>query len=214
MGDEDFFREYRGGLVREAQRLVNSVKALRLIDECGKDPLCLRTLQVAPGFFGLSRQALYVLIIVTCSKLYESKGGRSIPRFLRWIELHLDLFSADHLRQRRGSPEDYWLLERSRRDPITRATVQAHLDQVDQLRILPSIVTRRNKFWAHMDSEYFTDPSQLDKDAPLPWSGLNQLVELTKDILSTYSGAFDGLIESLEDDTSEDLKQLLAKLQD
>ncbi len=214
MDDEEFFREYRDGLIREAQRFVGSARILRLLDECRQDQLCLAALQqVAPAFFSLTRQAHYVLIVVTCHKLYEDKGERSIPRLLIWLEQNIGIFSADHLRERRDLSEDYWLLEPHRRDPITRATVQAHRDKINRLEFLNSIATRRHKVWAHIDKKYFTDPSRLDQDAPISWSGLDQAVELTNDILSTYSGAFDGLAQPLGEDNAGDLTRLLAKLQ-
>ena len=172
-GDQ-FFEEYREGLLRETQRLAKAIAILRLLDESRSDEVRLRGLNGA--------------------------------------EQHLDVFSAERHQARRNLASDYWLLGQLREDPVTSATVDSHREQIKALAILASTHTRRDKFWVHSDKKYVAASSRLQEDAPISWSGLDASLAVAKNILHTYSGAFDGPVDTLEYMNVRDLELLLDRV--
>jgi AbiU2 len=70
--------------------------------------------------------------------------------------------------------------------------------RIAEFKPLTSFKLRRNKFQAHFDKEYFFERNKLHKDAPLAWGDLEQVVQLGKEILNSYSADYDGNTHAVE----------------
>src|SRR5260370_5716372 len=87
--------------------------------------------------------------------------------------------------------------------------IVADREAITNFEPLKSFRLRRDKFHAHFDKRYFFDRSKIAEDAPLKWSDLDKAIELLKDTLNQYSGAYDGEVFHIEPLNANDLNYLL-----
>src|SRR5262245_22721928 len=102
MDDDERFRAYRNAFRREVQRLRMFIAIYRYLQERRYDNLT--ELNLAPAFFQTVLTALRTGIVVWCHKLLVG-GTRqevSMHTFLNFAGQHLELFSTEEFRRRRG----------------------------------------------------------------------------------------------------------------
>ena len=101
------------------------------------------------------------------------------------------------------------------RERITYQTLKSHREKIQSiLSLINSVKTRRDKFHAHFDKKYFFDRDQISKDAPIAWSDIEELKEIMKDIINTYSAAYDSKRYDLQFFDSYDIDYILDILQE
>ena len=203
--DETTFEQYRESLKQEATRLASWIRVYRLLHERREGRLA--ELNVAPGFFLTVQDALFSVIVIWIDKLFAEDADRGLHNLLKFVEHHRPLFSAEAFKRRRNLPDGDWRLDRF--EPVDHARVVADRETLTNFEALKSFKLRRNKFHAHFDKRYFFDRTSIATDAPLKWSDLDQALELFKDILNRYSGAYDGLVFHMEPLNVNDLNYLL-----
>jgi hypothetical protein len=201
------FEEYREHLRQEAVRLASYVRLYRRLHERRADRLA--EMNMAPAFFQVVIDALFSAIVLWVDKLFSERSERGLANFLMFCEYNLSIFGIKELQRRRNYPDGHWMLDR---EPITFQTIQDQRDRINNLKSLRSFKLRRDKFHAHFDKEYFFDGARLSKDAPLKWSDLEELIEVMKDIVNTYSAAYDGNLHELEPMNVTDVDYLLDRL--
>ena len=98
------------------------------------------------------------------------------------------------------------------REPVTFSSIQIDRKRIAEFKPLTSFKLRRDKLQAHFDKEYFFERDKLHKDAPLTWGDLEQVVQLGKEILNSYSADYDGTTHAVEPINAGDVDHLLDRL--
>jgi hypothetical protein len=203
--DEQAFELYRESLRQEGVRLACFIRVYRLLYERRADRL--KEMNIAPGFFQTVADALFSAIVLWIDKLFAEDSQRGLHNLLNWIEQHHRIFSIEALKDRRALPDGHWLVERAQ--GIHFKTIQKDRSSITSFAALTSFRLRRDKFHAHFDKRYFDDRQKIAEEAPLKWADLDQAIELFKDILNRYSGAYDGEVFHIEPLNANDLNYLL-----
>jgi hypothetical protein len=201
---EKKFEEYREYLIEETMRLVAYIDLYKHL--CDKKQDRLEELNIAPGFFDTVLSALFSGIINWTNNLFSEKSERGFFNFLAFVENELNLFSKKELQKRRALPDNHRMLNREK---VTYQTVKLHRKKIKSISLLDSVGIRRDKFHAHFDKKYFFDRDQISKDAPIAWDDIEKLKEIMKDIISTYSDAYDGKVYKLQFVDSYDIDYIL-----
>jgi hypothetical protein len=72
-------------------------------------------------------------------------------------------------------------------DPFQKASIDKHLaDWASKSETTGRLVTRRNKFFAHYDKDYFYDPDKLSVEVPFSVEDAKDLVRLLQNTISFY----------------------------
>jgi len=129
---------------------------------------------------------------------------------LGFIEQHRPIFEVKELQRRKNYPDGHWMLRD--REPVTLQRIQTDHRRIAEFKPLASFKLRRDKYHAHFDKEYFFDRAKLQQDAPLTWGDLQQVVQLGKEILNSYSADYDGSLHSVEPINAGDVDYLLDQL--
>ena len=166
-------------------------------------------MNLAPTFFQTVTDGLFSAIVLWVDKLFDEHADRGLHNFLTFVEYHRDMLSIEALKSRRSYPDGHWMLDREK---IDFKTVDEDRQRLRSFPALQSIRTRRDKFHAHFDKEYFFDRKRLGDEAPLRWSDLEEALSHVKDILNRYSAAYDGNLYELEPLNASDLDDLLEEL--
>ena len=206
---EEKFIEYRKYLVSEAIYMASYISLYKCLQERRNDRL--DQMNIAPGFFQTVLRALFSVIIIWVDKFFDEKSERGIFDLLNFVEKNVSIFSISNLKERENYPNDHWMLNRK---PITIELINEDRQRIRELKSLKSFKIRRNKYHAHFDKEYFFDRGKIDQDAPLNWNDFEEVIEITKDILSRYSSSFDGTVNAIVPINSTDINRILNILYD
>jgi hypothetical protein len=201
---EKKFEEYREYLKQETMKLVAYIDLYKHLHNKKQDRL--EELNTAPAFFQTVFSALFSGIINWIYNLFSEKSERGYYNFLAFVENELDLFAIKELQRRRTYPDNHWMLDRER---ITYQTIESHRGKIKSIPLLNSVKTRRDKFHAHFDKKYFFDRDLISKDAPIAWGDIEKVKEIMKDIINTYSAAYDGNLYELQFFNSYDIDNIL-----
>jgi hypothetical protein len=166
-------------------------------------------MNIAPCFFKTIMDALYSAIIICTYNLLNNKSESGFEDFLRFINNNLSIFKISELQRRRGYPDKHWMLNREK---ITCKTVEKDQQRIRRIKALPSIKLRRDKTHAHLDKDYFFERDKISKRAPLKWSDFDEIINIMKDILNTYSSSYDGNLFEIEVWNINDIDSLLDRL--
>jgi len=74
----------------------------------------------------------------------------------------------------------------------TISSVDEDIKRIEEITSIASIRTRRDKFHAHFDSDFFFNRKALQKTAPIFWDELEIILETIKKIVNKYSADYDG----------------------
>lgn len=166
-------------------------------------------MNISPAFFSVTTDALISAIILWTDKLFDEHAERGIFNFLKFIEYNQGMFAIEQLKRRRNYPAGHWMLDR---EPIKLEKIKADRKRIREFVCLQSFQTRRDKFHAHFDKEYFFDRERLANEVPLTWGDLEKVVEILGEIINHYSAAYDGQLFSLTPMNINDLDYLLDRL--
>jgi AbiU2 len=205
---ESYFEKYREYLLGELGRLASYVRLYRRLHERKTDRL--KEMNIAPAFFSTTIDALFSAIVLWVDKLFGKRSERGLLNFLTFVEQNRELFDIRELQRRKNYPDDHWMLQD--REPVTFATIQKDRQRITDFKPLKSFKLRRDKFQAHFDKEYFFERDKLPEDAPLTWGDLEQVVQLGKEILNSYSADYDGSTHAVEPINAGDVDHLLDRL--
>lgn len=205
---EKYFEEYREWLKLELTKLSSYVRLYRRLHERKEDRL--KEMNTAPAFFSTVIDALFSAIVLWVDKLFSERSERGLVNLLSFIEQHHHIFDIKELQRRKNYPNDHWMLQN--RTPVTVGSVRADRERIAEFKPLSSFKRRRDKYHAHFDKKYFFDRTKLQTDAPLTWSDLEQVVQLGKEILNTYSADYDGNLYAIEPINASDVDYLLDQL--
>ncbi len=205
---ETYFEKYRDSLQQEMVRLASYVRLFRRLHERKADRL--NEMNLAPAFFSTTIDALFAAIVLWVDKLFGSRSERGLLNFLDFIEQNRKIFDIKELKRRRNYSDGHWMLQN--RKPITLESIEADRNKIAEFKPLASFKLRRDKFQAHFDREYFFDRDKLHEDAPLTWVDLEQVVQLGKEILNSYSVDYDGNAYAIEPINAGDVDHLLDRL--
>jgi len=201
---EIMFEEYRKYVHEEGGRLACYVRLHRRLHERRADRI--EEMNLAPAFFGTVIDSLFSVIVLWADKFFHERSERGLVDFLRFCECNISIFGIKELQRRRHYPNGHWMLDR---EPITPQSIQKDRVQISKLEFLPNLRLRRDKFHAHFDKKYFFDRAKLSEDAPLKWSDFEESLKVIKDIINTYSAAYDGNLFELEPINIDDVDHLL-----
>lgn len=186
---EDVFVKYRESLRHEIHCFRDSASVFRQITERTQDHLA--EINLAPGFFHVTEDALFTTIVLWADKLFDERGERGFFNFLTFVEYNREWLTSAELQRRKEYPDGHWMLKD--RIPITAKSIQTDREKIRSLAALRSIRIRRDKFHGHFDKEYFFDRSRLGAEAPLTWAELDEAGEVMGAMLNDYSVDFDGV---------------------
>lgn len=183
------FEIYRDGFQREGQRLIGFIAVYRRLHERRHNRL--DALNIAPAFFQLVLMSLRTSIIVAAHALFNGGGGNevSLRTFLNFVSRNINLFSLEQLASRRG-----WRLGDEymhHRVAPTADTVRQDRKTIDRIESLKHVAMLRNKRLAHIDADYFNNPTKAAEAAPLKWGDLTELQQTYETIVNRYSSAYD-----------------------
>lgn len=204
---ENTFEDYRDNLDRETSRLASYFRIFRRLHDRKDDRL--KEMNIAPAFFQVTIDALFAGIVIWVHKLYDKDGDRGLWNFLTFVEYNRIALTIPELQRRRNYPNGHWMLDR---DPISLDTISQHRQRIENLSGLQSIKLRRDKFQAHFDKDFFFSRERFSSEAPLRWDDINDAIELSWDIINTYSTSFDGKQYSGPPINVEDIDHLLDTL--
>jgi len=205
---ESHFEKYRKYLFDELGRLASYVRLYRRLNERKADRL--KEMNIAPAFFSTTIDALFSAIVLWVDKLFGDRSERGLLNFLSFVEHNRKIFDIKELQRRKNYPDDHWMLQN--RESVTFASIQQDRKRIAEFKPLKSFKLRRDKFQAHFDKEYFFDRNKLHKDAPLTWGDLEQVIQLGKEILNSYSADYDGNTHAVEPINAGDVDHLLNRL--
>lgn len=120
--------------------------------------------------------ALEIDLHLSMARLLEAPGrsDRNFFRFLKYCRDNRTLISW-----RTGSPSD--------------AMLQAQQEDLERHRVtIDAIKARRDKFFAHMDKQYFLDPGKLYDDFPISKSDVIKLANCIISIISKHQDELNG----------------------
>ena len=157
------FRQLLLAFRREVQTLVMVLNTYRYLHERRSD--FLDELNLAPAFFQTVLVALRTTWVIRGYSLPigGEKNEFTVKSFLRFVGDHLELFSKEAF-LRRSLPYFGWQAERH--EAPTKETVRQDRRRVERLRANESLKGQRQKFYGHLDPEYFFEPEQLSQAAP------------------------------------------------
>ena len=181
--------QYRDHLENETTTLTSYVQLYKHINDRKQDRL--DELNIAPCFFGTVIDSLFTAIILWVNNLIDPKAERGFYNFLSFIENNRDILAISRLQKRNNYPDGHWMLNR---EPITYESIESDRKKLKNIKALPSFKIRRDKFHAHFDKDYAFQRKQISSDAPIKFSDLDDVVKVLKDILNTYSAAYDGKV--------------------
>ena len=208
MNPEEHFNDYRKWLNNEIQRLYCYFYVYKRINERVKDRL--EEINLAPCFFQTVVDGLFSAMIIWIEKLTAKNSERGLYNFLTFIKSNIGLFSVANLRRRRNYPKDHWMVE-GRAAP-TIATVDEDIKRIEELPSIDSIRTRRDKFHAHFDKEFFFDRKKLQEAAPILWDNLEQILKTIKETVNNYSADYDGNLFEYQPLNINDIDIILDRL--
>ncbi|MGA2914730.1 MAG: hypothetical protein ABSE89_01755 [Sedimentisphaerales bacterium] len=206
---ENKFEQYREHLHDEVSRLSTYVFLYKHLHQ--RKQSRLDEMNIAPCFFQSVFESLYSNIILWVNNLLCPKADRGFFDFLIFIENNLQIFTVVCLQKRQNYPNGHWMLNRS---PITIQTIKSDQDKITNLKSLKNFKTRRNKYHAHFDKKYAFEKHKIKNDAPIRWTDLDDSISIMKDILNTYSAAYDGKVYTCRPMTVDDVDYLLDILHD
>ena len=202
---ERYYEDYREYLTGEVARLATYTRLFRRLHERKADRL--DAMNLAPAFFSTTIDALFSAIVLWVDKLFGSRSERGLLNLLSFIEQHRDIFDIKRLQERKNYPDDHWMLQN--RDPVTVVRIENDRKKIAEFSPLRSFKLRRDKFEAHFDKEYFFDRAKLNEDAPLTWRDLEDVIQLGKEILNSYSADYDGKLHAVVPINAADVDHLL-----
>jgi hypothetical protein len=145
---------------------------LRLTEQWREDVDVMNTAHL---FFRRVFEAIESEIIVSLSKLYEI--GRSDRNLMKLV---------NYVRSNRTSVD--WGYEE-----ISHEQTDEHKQLIkEQQEVVENVISRRDKFYAHHDKEYFLNANDLTEDFPLDVDGVEALLEVAERIVGDYYRALTG----------------------
>lgn len=205
---EQNFEEYRRFLLNEAQRLTRYIDVYSLLRECKNDRL--EEMNIAPAFFGTVIDALFSATILWTDKMFDEKSERGLGNFLKFCENNVRILAVKELRRRNNYSDNHWMI--SDRLDVSYQDTQNHRQKIEQMKCLPSIRLRRDKFHAHFDAKYFFDRRKISDEAPLFSDDFREVVDTMEEIINFYSTSYDGKIFSLRMKNIDDINNILDRL--
>jgi len=202
---ESQFEAYRRSLLDEITRLATCIQIYIRLHEHRGDRLA--ALNTAPEFFTTVLGALLTTIVLWTDKLFCRKSEHGLEHFLAFIKTNIATLDIAELKRRKGYSDDHWMLQG--RESITSQTIKSDRRRLQQLKVLPAIRLRRNKFHAHFDKEYFFDKGRLATDAPLRIPDLEELISVATEVVNRYSTAYDGVYFRTTTMNATDIDELL-----
>ena len=186
------FEQYRDRLENEVTRLNSYVQLYKHVNKRKQDRL--DELNIAPCFFGTVIDSLFTVIILWVNNLVDPEAERGFYNFLSFIENNRGIFAISRLQERNDYPDAHWMLNR---EPIIYESIESDRKKLNNIKALPSFKIRRDKFHAHFDKDYAFQRKQISSDAPIKFSDLDEVVEVLKGILNTYSAAYNGKVHTM-----------------
>ena len=186
------FEQYKDLLENETTTLTSYVQLYKHMNERKQDRL--DELNIAPCFFGTVIDSLFTAIILWVNNLIDPKAERCFYNFLSFIENNRDIFAISRLQERIDDSDGRWMLKL---EPITYESIESDRKKLQNIKAFSSFKIRRDKFHAHFDKYYAFQRNQISSDAPIKFSDLDDVVEILKDILNTYSAAYDGKVYTM-----------------
>ena len=126
----------------------------------------------APVLFYPILESLLSDSIMSLAKLYEKRAERGIMKFLNFTKTN-------------------WKRIDWSDEPITPKKIIEQHSKIDSYAtVISNITDQRNKYYAHLDKNYFDDSGKLSKEFPIKEDSIFNLVQATHDIISEHSLAF------------------------
>jgi hypothetical protein len=201
---EKKFENYREKLLQELMHLACYIRLYRRLHERRTDRLA--EMNVAPAFFQIITDALFSSIVLWVDKILGHRSERGLVNFLSFIESNLKIFTISELQRRKDYPNGHWMLQR---DPIFLETINSDREKIKAIEALKSFKVRRDKFHAHFDKKYFFNLDKLSEDSPIVWGDLEKVLEVSTEIINTYSAAYDGNLYVTEPMNATDVDVVL-----
>ena len=207
--NEDFI-EYQKALRRECNYLFCFISLyLRLFDKFQQRP---DIFNMTPAFWFMIRKALHDSIVLSVTKLFGIKEKRGIFNFLKFIEANLSEFTLEKFEDRIKFEEKHLA---KKFVAVDSEAIQSDRQKLGGLEdILESFKTRRDKYIAHLDENFFYEPKQSEKDAPVQMVHLNEIREVVDSIFNKYSKAFNGKEYKIGATDIDDVDVILSILQE
>jgi hypothetical protein len=204
---EGQIQEYRKYLSYEVHQLTSYITLYRTLHERKNDRI--EEMNMAPAFFGIAIDAIYVSIILWTSNLFSPRSERGFLNFLTMIENNIGIFSKKSVMKRKNIAKDDLLFRRGQWKALSVKEISGFKDEISENLILRKFEHRRDKFYAHFDKKYFFNRKRLSEDAPLTWNELDEIKSLASRIFNKCSTAFDGTHQEFEVININDVNGLL-----
>src|SRR5690606_18019961 len=156
-------------------------------------------LNIAPGFFWLTLNALYNDVIINLNSLFEEKVGRSrsLIDFLHFVEKDISIFTVEnYIKRNKGNFSIDYL--KTYFPGVTKEIISTDLDVIKKNSdSVQKLKAHRDKYYAHFDKKYFVEYENLSNDYPLTYGEIEKLIEISIEIINRYGIAFEGCANSM-----------------
>lgn len=133
---------------------------------CDHEDIQKKLFSVSPGFYIYISRVLQHSVMIELARVFE--GGRQnydINKLLKDIEISEESFSntiSGELFDLNAVVKDY-------RDALS-----------ERKTVIDNLKAQRDKIWMHIDKDYVLNPSQAEKDYPISWGAVEDLINITE----------------------------------
>ena len=158
-------------LIEECEIFINKIRfanactsILDTLSHNKNSPVWKREYEIAPVFFTITQMSLKRTILMETAKIFEvRKENIRIPKLCKQCK-NLKLF-----RKRKSSISIQKLIEHCKYSKLfEKSSLSQYTQLLDSLNpTIKNLLRHRDKFLAHNDKKYFTNPNLLTKDFPI-----------------------------------------------
>ncbi len=140
------------------------------------------TINLSSYFFQLSTYSMARIYLVELAVILSEREDRSLLDWLKKAHEH-----AKSIGPTRYNPN----YSEGKREPIKpkeyKAIIDKHISQLDSKKnVIERIKALRDKSIAHLDKNYFDDPSAINRDYPINKDEIVRLIETVSEILRQH----------------------------
>ena len=193
---ESRFEKFSNKLLNEIISINNNFLLYKHLLKKREDRL--DAIHYANAFFSMIGEALFTDVIISLSRLYEKNYRKSygnLYNYLDFIDTNSNLFTVDEKIRRVeniGGLEEY--IKENFPSSINEL-IENHRNMLNDMESkIDSLMTWRDKYYAHNDGKYFFESEKLYKEVPLFYKDIEKLIHNVSMVVNAYVVQFNGKI--------------------
>ena len=171
-------------------------------------------INIAPGFFSISMNALSKCLCIELAKLFVGSGSeKTMQKLIGIVNANQNLFPKEKKTPYHWADDPHCppMIE------IEKINIKADLKAAEEQLlglepIISRLKSRRNHFLAHNDPKYFDGTQNPSWDFPISISDVQALIYFSAGFCNKLLSHLDDRIMAYQSSNSNDLEQLLLRL--